>query len=119
LYAVSERAIHRTQMADMIDPALEHLNTPHVNQRFSSAGADNPIVSRTFLQAHRLFTKQHFAEETCGQIITAVLSAMQEMLGAEDILIRLRADLLAAETDLPSKHEGTMALPAAGDIDAR
>lgn len=57
LYTVSQRAIYRTQLADMIDPDLAHPNTPHVNQRFAGAGSDNPIVSRTFLQAHRLFSK--------------------------------------------------------------
>lgn len=119
LYTVSQRAIHRTQLADMIDPDLAHPNTPHVNQRFAGAGADNPIVSRTFLQAHRLFSKPHFDEDEGGQAMTAVLSGMQEMLGAEDILTRLRADLLTAEQDLPSGHEGAMALPAVGDVDAR
>lgn len=119
LYTVSQRAIHRTQLADMIDPDLAHPNTPHVNQRFASAGADNPIVSRTFLQAHRLFSKPHFDEEKGGLVMTAVLAGVQEMLGAEDILTKLHADLLAAEKDLPSRHKGAMALPAVGDVDAR
>ncbi|MFM9857869.1 hypothetical protein RUR49_05200 [Pseudoxanthobacter sp. M-2] len=119
LYTVSERAIYRTQLADMIDPDLAHPNTPHVNQRFASAGSDNPIVGRTFLQAHRLFSKPHFDEEKRCLVMTAVLAGMQEILGAEDILTKLQADLLAAEKDLPSPHKGAMALPAVGDIEAR
>lgn len=119
LYTVSERAIHRTQLADMIDPDLAHPNTPHVNQRFASAGADNPIVSRTLLQAHRLFTEPHFDEKKGGLVKAAVLAGMQEILGAEDILTKLQADLLAAEKDLPSRHKGAMALPAVGNVDAR
>lgn len=119
LYVVSQRAIHRTQLADMIDPNFEHPNTPHVNQRFASSGGDNPIVSRTLLQAYRLFSKQHFDEGKGGQVMTAVLAGMQELLGAEDILTKLHADLLTAEMDLPSRHEGAVAMPAVGDVDAR
>jgi hypothetical protein len=119
LYTVSERAIYCTQLADMIDPDLAHPNTPHVNQRFASAGSDNPIVGRTFLQAHRLFSKPHFDEEKGGLVMTAVLAGMQEILGAEDILTKLQADLLAAEKDLPRPHKGAMALPAVGDIESR
>lgn len=84
LYTVSQRAIHRTQLADMIDPDRAYPNTPHVNQRFASSGADNPIVSRTFLQAHQLFRKPHFNEDLGGQVMSAVLAGTQEMLGAED-----------------------------------
>jgi hypothetical protein len=119
IYIVSQRAIHRAQLADMIDPDLAHPNTPHVNQRFASDGADNPIVSRTFLQAHRLFGKSHFSEEKGGQAMTAVLAGMQEMLGAEDILKKLQADLRAAEKNLPSGNGGALALPAVGVVEAR
>lgn len=119
LYTVSQRAIHRTQLADMIDPDLAHANTPHVNQRFVSSGADNPIVSRTFLQAHRLFRKPHFNEDLCGQVMSAVLAGTREMLGAEDILRELRVDLQAAEKDLSSGHEGALALPAIGVVETR
>lgn len=119
LYTVSERAIYRVQLADTIDPDLAHPDTPHVHQRFASAGSDNPIVSRTLLQAHQLFIKPHFDEEKIGLAMTAVLAGMQEVLGAEGILTKLQADLLAAEEDLPSPHKGAMALPAVGDIEAR
>jgi hypothetical protein len=120
IYTVSERAIYRVQLADMIDPDLAHPNTPHVNQRFASAGSDNPIVGRTFLQANQLFSKPHFDEEKSGLVMTAVLAGMQEILGAEDILTKLQADLLAAEKNLPSSpHKGAIALPAVGDIEAR
>lgn len=51
--------------------------------------------------------------------MTAVLAGMQEMLGGEDILTKLRADLLTAEQDLPSRHEGAMALAAVGDVEPR
>lgn len=116
---MSQWAIHRIQLADMIDPDLAYPNTPNVNQRFASAGADNPIVSRTFLQAHRLFRKPHFNEDICGQVMTAVRDGMQEMLGAEGILRELRVDFQAAEEQSPSGHEGALALPSVGSAETR
>lgn len=119
LYTVSERAIHKMVMADMIDPDLQHVNTPHVHQRVAQAGTDNEIVCRTLLQADRLFQKQYLDEAQGNAAKAAVLAAMQELLAAEDLLTRLRDDLTAAEVDLPNQHKGTMALPSIGDVDAR
>lgn len=119
LYAVSDHAIHRMVMAGMIDPELQHVNTPHVHQRVAQAGTDNEIVRRTLLQADRLFRKQYLDEAQGDAAKVAVLAAMQELLAAENILTKLRDDMVAAEVDLPDQHKGTMALPSIGDVDAR
>ncbi len=51
--------------------------------------------------------------------MSAVLRGMQELLGAEDILKKLHADLAVAEENLPSRHNGTMALPSVGEVEVR
>tara|TARA_R110000751_G_scaffold71441_10_gene144888 strand:- start:11026 stop:11982 length:957 start_codon:yes stop_codon:yes gene_type:complete len=119
LYSVAERAIYRAVLADNIDPDFSHPNTPHVNQKFAGAGADNPIVSQTLLQAAHLFSSQHFDELTCEQALKSVVAGMQELLGAEDILLKLQRDLKSTEVDLLNHHDGTMALPSVGDIEVR
>lgn len=119
LYLVSGRAIHKAVLADTIDPALDHPNTPHLSQKVASSGAESPIVSWTFLQAAKLFVTPHIDEATIKPALAAVLAAMQELLAAEVIFDKLQADLVTAEKDMVGEHFGIMVLPSVGNVETR
>ena len=117
LYLVAERAVHQVRMADQIDPDRAHPETPHTSQRVAPAGAESPIVRRSFLQAATLFKANLLADGApVDAAILATFDFMQHALAAERIHGDLVEAMKEAEADLPT---GSRAVHLPSIADAR
>lgn len=119
LYLIAERAIHQAMLADQIDPDRKHPETPHTSQRVASAGAESPIVRRSFLQAAALFRTPYLGDTALSEAgLKTSFGFMQELLAAQQSLAELQAALQTAEKELPIKGQAVH-LPSLADVSSR
>jgi hypothetical protein len=122
LYAVKERGIYEIKLADQVDPERTNIEIPHTQQRVLEYGSDNPLVGRTLLTAKELFNPSYLRDGMdLGEALRLSFEVLKDLAAMRDVATALEEAQQAAIVffeGAPGK-EGSVALPAVGNIDAR
>ena len=122
LYMVKGRGIYGVQLADKIDPQRTNAAIPDIQQRILSIGSDDPLVARTLLTAHTLFTQTilgpAFDRERSMQL---ALDLLKDFAALENMRVDMEAADARARAAFENrdKSTGLLALPSIDDLDAR
>jgi hypothetical protein len=122
LYMVKGRGIYGVQLADKIDPQRTNAAIPDIQQRILSIGSDDPLVARTLLTAHTLFTPTilgpAFDRERSMQL---ALDLLKDFAALENMRVDMEAADARARAAFENrdKSTGLLALPSINDLDAR
>jgi hypothetical protein len=121
-YVVKECGIYEIKLADQIDPQRTNIAIPDTQQKVLEYGSDSPFVGRTLLTAKELLNPSFLPNGVdLRKALRLNFEALKDLAAMLDVATALeeaqRTAIAAFEG--ASQKEGSVALPAVGNIDAR
>lgn len=117
LYAVKDKSIFLTQLADHIDPERTNIDVRDVHQKALPYGFEDPIVGKILVSGNKLFNagfmREAVAQETAMEIILRGTGILCEMQDLTDKVFEQISGIAAA--GIPRGDKGQM-LPHTPDL---
>jgi hypothetical protein len=119
---VSTKSVHRSVLADQIDPDRTDFNLPQmVQQKIIGYGSEAHFIAQTLVVARALFDTTHLGQGfKKDEALSFTLRAAKELSAAADIFASLESDQAAGIQKLDSALKGSsLSLPTIANLQSR
>jgi len=111
---VSTKSVHRSQLADQIDPDRTDFHLPQmIQQKIIGYGSDAHFIAQTLVMARELFDPTHLGQDfKKNEALSLTLMAAKDFAAAADILASFESDQAISIQKLDNAIKGSsLSLP--------